>query len=351
MLKPIISLILSLTLFTTAGAAQAVVTPEGEKGGIDIVIIYDLSSSADMDFISCERNYFASPCFASGHFYLAPKEFNEDDILRGVTFPRGKAVEHDENVDTLTVFDWENNCFVALDTSRHITLLKSFFVGRPGFEAWKYHFMLDEEGNYVRLSSFDESDYRYNHANRAMGCADRKETASALALRFAKEILLLSPSNKVAFCAYGEQGWSRYSLNFTSDFDLIESHMEQAQTMLGADISAGLSFSYEILNNRDDTQGRDAYVILISGGETYMQNAKMRAKRWADMLRGQHGESVLCVGVYTADKEFLKSLCGEGNYYAYDDVEGALAFLFGMINRINPFPPRLFCRKSARNSC
>ena len=191
----------------------------------------------------------------------------------------------------------------------------------------------------------------------ACGCFGREEAAKALARTLAEAVLTAGGENRVAFCAFGEAGSSRWSCPLTESLADVLACIDASPVQRGGDHAAGLARALRLLNRRTVSErlGRRAAVVVLSGGETFPAENGTRALCLAEALKGTMGEEmpavfgaalspeerracgaeVIAVGLWDGGSMLLSALASDaGARFTFEKIETAEAVTSAVLNRI-----------------
>ena len=128
------------------------------------------------------------------------------------------------------------------------------------------------------------------------GCFGREEAAKALARTLAEAVLTAGGENRVAFCAFGEAGSSRWSCPLTESLADVLACIDASPVQRGGDHAAGLARALRLLNRRTVSErlGRRAAVVVLSGGETFPAENGTRCAVPCRGAQRHHGRRNAC---------------------------------------------------------
>lgn len=270
-----------------------------EPGGVDVILLMDASAMTALSGAAAEEPWLACPCLNPEHFYLKPVAVDAEEAAAGATFPRAAPLAAGEaaGAGELSVYDEAVGAWVALSLEREYRFCHSF-LSEPeahGWQPWRYHFTRDENGAPVRIA-----------CSEACSCFGREQAAKALARMLAAAVLAENGENRVAFCAFGEAGSSRWSCPLTGTLADVLACIDASPVQRGGDHAAGLARALRLLNRRPLSERirRRAAVVVLSGGEAFPAGNAARAVRLADALKARRGaETPAVFGTALAPEE------------------------------------------------
>ena len=318
--------------------------------GIDVILLLDASSMAELGGAAEGEPWLACPCLNPEHFYLRPAAVNDAALRAGVTFPAAETLADGQTAgaDEVAVYDETAGGWVALSTAREYRFSHSFLSEQEahGWQPWCYHFMRDAEGVPVRIKE-----------GEACGCFGRLEAGKALARALAATVLAENAGNRVAFAAFGEAGSSRWSCPLTGALPDVLACIDASPVQRGGDHAAGLARALRLLNRRplSERLGRRAVVVVISGGETFPAGNSARALRLAEALKADVGAEtpavfgvpllpeerrgcgaeVIAIGLWDGGSAFLDAFASNAEArFSFGQNETAVAAASAVIKRI-----------------
>lgn len=259
-------------------------------GGVDVILLMDASQMTELRDADADEPWLACPCLNPEHFYLKPVAVDAGEVEMGVTFPRAAPLAEGQEAvpGEIPVFDEALGAWVALSLTQEYRFFHSFLSEEQahGWQPWRYHFTRDASGASVRIAQGEEC-----------GCFGREETAKSLASMLAASVLAADAENRVAFCAFGAAGSSRWSCPLTGSLEEVLACMDASPVQRGGDHAAGLARALRILNRRplSERLARRAVVIVISGGEAFPAANTQRALRLAELLKAEKGAEAIPV--------------------------------------------------------